>query len=152
MTVMKFGGSSLATAELLDHAIGIAEGALADGAVLVASAMGGSTDRLQRVAHLAGEGTAADAGREVERLQREHGNAAGELLEGTALAGALARLDALFDELRVIVGGMSALRQWTPRSNDAVLGFGERAASSTVAARSPKPSTASTCGWSTAAR
>ncbi|MCY4483819.1 MAG: aspartate kinase [Spirochaetaceae bacterium] len=135
MTVMKFGGSSLATAELLDHALGIAAGALADGVVLVASAMGGSTDRLQRVANLAGSGDVADAGRECERMQREHGDTARELLDGAPLAGALAQLDALFDELRVIVNGMSALRQWTPRSNDAVLGFGERAVTVLLAAR-----------------
>lgn len=139
MTVMKFGGSSLATAELLDHAVGIAAGALEDGVVLVASAMGGSTDRLQQVAHSAGRGDANEADAMVERLADEHRAAAHVLLDrdyyriADELLGyaeynlAIAQLGRLFDELRAIVTGMGLLRQWTPRSNDAVLGFGERA-------------------------
>ena len=139
MTVMKFGGSSLATAELLDHAIGIAAGALADGVVLVASAMGGTTDRLQQVAHSAGRGDGNEAGALVEQLADEHLAAArvlsdrasnrtsDELLGHAGLERAIDRLETLFDELRAIVTGMGLLRQWTPRSNDAVLGFGERA-------------------------
>ena len=135
MTVMKFGGSSLAAAELLDHAIGIAAGALADGVVLVASAMGGSTDRLQRIASLAGAGEQEAAGREVARLEREHRRTARELLEGAAISAAEDRLGELFGELRAIVTGMGLLRQWTPRSNDAVLGFGERAVTVLLAER-----------------
>jgi aspartate kinase len=135
MTVMKFGGSSLATAELLDHAIGIAAGALADGAVLVASAMGGSTDRLQRIAHLAGRGDAEAAGAEVARLKHDHRATAADLLEGAAHATAVARLEELFDELHGMVTGMSLLRQWTPQSNDAILGLGERAVTVLLAAR-----------------
>ena len=139
MTVMKFGGSSLATAELLDHAIGIAAAALADGVVLVASAMGGTTDRLQRVAHAAGRGDRDEADAMVEHLADEHLAAAHLLLDHAVsriadeLPGhaehrlAVDLLERLFDELRAIVTGMGLLRQWTPRSNDAVLGFGERA-------------------------
>ena len=139
MTVMKFGGSSLATAELLDHAIGIAEGALADGVVLVASAMGGTTDRLQQVAHAAGRGDGKGADAMVARLADEHvaaarvladriyNHPADELLGHAEYKLAIGQLRTLFDELRAIVTGMGLLRQWTPRSNDAVLGFGERA-------------------------
>ena len=139
MTVLKFGGSSLATAELLDHAVGIAEGELADGVVLVASAMGGTTDRLQQVAHGAGRGAGNEAAAMVQRLADEHLAAARVLLDGAGnrtvdeLLGhaeykrAIDQLERLFDELRAIVTGMGLLRQWTPRSNDAVLGFGERA-------------------------
>ena len=135
MTVMKFGGSSLATAELLDHALGIAEGSLAEGVVLVASAMGGSTDRLQKVAHLAGRGDAQAAGAQADVLEDEHRATAADLLQGAALDGALARLDELFGELRGMVTGMSLLRQWTAQSNDAILGLGERAVTVLLAAR-----------------
>ena len=135
MTVMKFGGSSLATAELLDHAIGIAAGALADGVVLVASAMGGSTDRLQSIAHLAGRGDAEAAGDEARRLEDEHRATVADLLAGTEHDSALARLEELFGELRGIVTGMSLLRQWTAQSNDAILGLGERLVTVLLAAR-----------------
>lgn len=135
MTVMKFGGSSLATAELLDHAIGIAARSLDAGVVLVASAMGNGTDRLQQVAHLAGRGAAQEATREVQRLESEHRSVAGELLSGAALEAAAAQLSDLFGDLRAIVTGMGLLRQWTPRSNDAILGFGERAVTTLLAAR-----------------
>ncbi len=135
MTVMKFGGSSLATAEQLDHAIRIAARSLDAGVVLVASAMGGSTDRLQQVAHLAGRGAAEEATGEVQRLESEHRSVAGELLSGAAHEAAVSQLSDLFGDLRAIVTGMGLLRQWTPRSNDAILGFGERAVTALLAAR-----------------
>ena len=148
MTVMKFGGSSLATAELLDHAVGIAAGSVDRGVVLVASAMGDTTDRLQQLARAAGRGDGQKADASVERLAEHHRAAADALLgEGgyrtvaDELLGhaehrlAVAQLDALFGELRAIVTGMGLLRQWTPRSNDAVLGFGERAVTVLLAAR-----------------
>ena len=148
MKVMKFGGTSLASAELLDGAISIASEAREEGVVLVASAMGGTTDHLQQAAHAAGRGEGREADAVVERLAGAHYAAAEELL-GEAryhtvadeLLGhaeyklAVTQLESLFDELRSIVTGMVLLRQWTPRSNDAVLGFGERAVTVLLAAR-----------------
>ena len=148
MKVMKFGGTSLASAELLDGAIGIAAGALDGGVVLVASAMGGTTDHLQQVAHAAGRGEAEAAHAVVERLAAEHRTAAAGLLgraEHRTVANellahaehrlAVDHLTKLFDELRSIVTGMALLKQWTPRGNDAILGFGERAVTALLAAR-----------------
>lgn len=132
---MKFGGTSLAAAELLDHAIGIAAGALEEGVVLVASAMGRTTDHLQQAAHAAGRGDRGEAGAVVERLAAEHAAAAAALLEGEERAQADEQLRRLFEELRSIVTGMALLKQWTARSNDAVLGFGERAVTVLLAAR-----------------
>ena len=148
MRVMKFGGTSLASAELLDGAISIASEALEEGVVLVASAMGGTTDHLQQAAHAAGRGERQEADAVVERLAGEHHAAAAALL-GEARYHTVAddrlghaeyklavtQLEELFDELRSIVTGMVLLRQWTPRSNDAVLGFGERAVTILLAAR-----------------
>lgn len=132
---MKFGGTSLASAALLDGALEIAAGALDDGVVLVASAMGGTTDRLQQVAHAAGRGAGGQAHALVERLAAEHAAAAAALLDGAGHARAAEQLRSLFDELRSIVTGMALLKQWTPRSNDAILGFGERAVTLLLAAR-----------------
>ena len=142
MRVMKFGGTSLASAELLDGAINIASDALEEGVVLVASAMGGTTDHLQQAAHAAGRGEGQVADAVVERLAGEHLAAADALLEGAEQARAAAQLRELFDELRSIVTGMVLLRQWTPRSNDAVLGFGERAVTVLLAARARQRGTA----------
>ena len=135
MRVMKFGGTSLASAELLDGAIEIAAGALEEGVVLVASAMGGTTDHLQQAAHAAGRGEGQQADTVVERLAGEHRAAAAVLLDGTEQARVAAELQELFAELRSIVTGMVLLKQWTPRSNDAILGFGERAVTVLLAAR-----------------
>lgn len=132
---MKFGGTSLAAAELLDHAIGIAAGALEEGVVLVASAMGRTTDHLQQAAHAAGRGAGGEARAVVDRLAAEHAAAAAALLEGEERAQTEERLRRLFEELRSIVTGMALLKQWTPRSNDAVLGFGERAVTALLTAR-----------------
>ena len=135
MRVMKFGGTSLASAELLDGAVEIASGALDDGVVLVASAMGATTDHLQQVAHAAGRGDGQVADAVVERLAAEHQAAADALLDGAEHARAAGQLEGLFGELRSIITGMVLLKQWTPRSNDAILGFGERAVTVLLAAR-----------------
>lgn len=133
---MKFGGTSLAAAESLDRAIGIAEGALDEGVVLVASAMGSATDCLQQAARAAGRGDGQQAHALVDRLAAEHAAAAAALLDGDEHARpAEQQLRTLFDELRSIVTGMALLKQWTPRSNDAILGFGERAVTLLLAAR-----------------
>ena len=135
MIVMKFGGTSLATAELLDAAVDIAAGALDGGVVLVASAMGKTTDRLQLIADAAAAGRQQAALTAFAELHGEHRSAAAALLTGTALARCTEELDRLFAELDRIVTGLALLRQWTARSNDAILGFGERAVTALLAAR-----------------
>ena len=135
MRVMKFGGTSLASAELLDRAIDLATGDLEDGAILVASAMGSTTDRLQQAADAAGRGAGEAAQGMAEQLAAEHRAAAAALLTGAEHTRATSQLETLFGELRSILTGLTLLRQWTPRSNDAILGFGERMVTTLLAAR-----------------
>ncbi len=132
---MKFGGTSLATPQLLDHALTIAAGARGAGVVLVASAMGTTTDRLQQAAHAAGAGRQDAAAAVVAELASVHQGAAAALLTGVEHERCRADLTALFAELQRIVTGVALLRQWTPRTNDAILGFGERAVTCLLAAR-----------------
>ena len=67
MRVVKFGGTSVRSGEWIDRALDIAESQTAHGLVLVASAMGKTTNRLQEIACSAEEGK----GEEAERFVAE---------------------------------------------------------------------------------
>ena len=50
MTVMKFGGTSIRTPELKNNPIALISSSINKGAVLIASAMGKTTNQLQKIA------------------------------------------------------------------------------------------------------
>lgn len=135
MTVMKFGGTSLANVALIDRALDIVTRALESGVVLVASAIGATTDGLQAVADAAGRGDHAAAQAEVVAIRERHTTAIDAAITGAARTTCHRSLDELFAELDPIVTGLALLKQWTPRSNDAILGFGERLSTLIIAAR-----------------
>jgi len=59
MIVLKFGGTSVQNAEMMDKSLAIAEAQLPRAPVLVASAMSKVTDQLQDIAKLVGSGKEA---------------------------------------------------------------------------------------------
>ena len=61
MTVMKFGGTSIGTPELINNAIALISSSINKGAVLIASAMGKTTNQLQKIADEAGRGNDKEA-------------------------------------------------------------------------------------------
>ena len=122
--VMKFGGSSVRNAEMIRRVIDIARSRLDETPVLVASAMGKTTDMLVLVADHAEAGDRAAAFALIERLEQNHYAAAAELMSE---AGGLERaVRLLFEELRGLAQGIYLIRECSPRSRDAVLSFGER--------------------------
>ena len=61
MTVMKFGGTSIGTPDLINNALTLISSSVNKGAVLIASAMGKTTNQLQKIANIAGKGNYIDA-------------------------------------------------------------------------------------------
>ena len=135
---MKFGGSSLATADRIAAAAGLvarqhaAAGEAAGRPVVVVSALGGVTDALLALARSAEAESLDTAG--LAALHARHADAAQALLSGDALAHALAGLDALHARLADLLRGMAALGEASPRATDRALGAGEHAAALLVAA------------------
>jgi aspartate kinase len=125
MIVMKFGGSSVQNREMIDQALTIAEKQLNRSPVLVASAMGKTTDKLVRIADTAKDGDWDGALRLLNELKDFHDAAVQECTTSSNRLRVSARIDSLFTECTSLIKGLSLLRECTQRSRDAVLSFGE---------------------------
>ncbi len=119
MIVMKFGGTSVESAEAIDRVIGIVRSRLDRRPVVVVSAMGKTTNRLLKIANLAITGQRDEALRELVALRDYHLRESG--MERT--------VDEHFQEIAELVKGLAVLGELTPRSIDAISSFGERLSS-----------------------
>lgn len=126
MIVMKFGGSSVESAEAILRVAGIVQARADRRPVVVVSAMGKTTNRLLEAAHLAVSGQRAAALQKVEELRAYHHQEADRF-------GASQIIEEHFQELSELVRGLAILGELTPRSIDAVSSFGERLSSEIVA-------------------
>src|ERR1700761_8162015 len=119
MIVMKFGGTSVESAEAIQRVLGIVKSRLDRRPVVVVSAMGKTTNRLLKIADLAVSGQRDEALRELIALRDFHLRESG--MERT--------VDEHFQELSELVKGLAILGEVTPRSIDAISSFGERLSS-----------------------
>lgn len=125
-TVMKFGGSSLATPDRIERVVGLVD-AVARPAVVV-SALSDTTDRLEAALAAAQRGDRAAFGAALDQLAAR--------LAGVALdqAAALA-VGGLLGSLRELLLGVSLLREVSGATRALVLSHGERIAAVVVASR-----------------
>ena len=123
---MKFGGTSVGSAERLEGVARLVAENRARSPLVVVSALGGVTDQLIRAARLALrrdlEATAV-----VDDLRRRHQEAIRGLLpEGPERERLLVHVEAVLSELGVLYQGVHYLEELTPRSLDAISAMGER--------------------------
>ena len=126
MIVMKFGGTSVQDAAMMDRTLSIVEARLSRAPVLVASAMAKVTDQLQEIARLVGAGKQVESDAIVAKMAERHEACAREFLKSEHLGRCLADLAAIFEDLRALIRALAMLKEWSKRSNDAILSFGER--------------------------
>jgi len=131
MIVMKFGGTSVEDAQAITRVASIVAGRRAQKPVVVVSAMGGVTDVLVAMARGAA-GTGLPASLKSLQGLRERHSAAGEELRVAALVNP--QLQLLFDSLEVVLRGISALGELSPRTMDNVMSYGEICSSTLVTA------------------
>ncbi len=124
--VLKFGGSSVADATCMRQVAGIVAGALAQGPLVVLSAMGKTTNALFAAATAAEAGNLAEALAGLEALAAAHRKAAQDLVADGRRGPLDQELTALFSELEMLLRGVALLRELSPRSMDAIAAFGER--------------------------
>jgi aspartate kinase len=144
MIVMKFGGSSVESAQAIQRvaAIVCANSARANVVhghseqhpVVVVSAMGKTTDGLLTIARLSAAGNWRAAGRELARLRQFHTTEAAHLARGAEAIRLDRDLCALFDELDQVLREVTESASLTQRLSDAVASFGERLSSLIVTA------------------
>lgn len=118
MIVMKFGGTSVGSAERIAHVGTLVAGVEGPRAVVV-SAMGGTTDQLLEAAALAERGDDVGATGILDRIAERHRHVARDPL-------VVAEIDGLLEELRSLVHGVFLLRETTPRTRAVLVSFGER--------------------------
>jgi aspartate kinase len=128
MIVMKFGGSSVESAEAIRRVAGIVQSHLERHPVVVVSAMGKTTNKLLALA-------SAAVGGELDRAMV----LLGELLDFHLREASGLALDREigehFAELEALVRGLAVMGELTPRATDAVSAMGERLSSLVVAAQ-----------------
>ena len=127
MIVMKFGGTSVESAEAIRRVAGIVRERLDQRPVVVVSAMGKTTNKLLEIANRAAKGDLEPALIQLGELRAAH-------LRQSAGLGVSEDLNAHFDQLADLVKGLSIVGELTPRASDAVSAFGERMSSLIVTA------------------
>lgn len=120
--ILKFGGTSVGSAEALQRAAGIIQEELPRGGLVVVSALSGTTDAILRAVEAASRGDRAAAREQAATLWRRH----------LGLARELDLLEAVepfwapdFQRLTGLLEGMGLLWEASPRARDAALAVGE---------------------------
>jgi aspartate kinase len=119
MIVMKFGGTSVESAQAIERVAGIVRDRLPRKPVVVVSAMGKTTNRLLETAALAVQGKRDQAMSAILALRDFHLRESG--MERT--------VEEHFQELGELMRGLAILGELTPRSIDAISSYGERLSS-----------------------
>jgi aspartate kinase len=128
MIVQKFGGTSVQNPEMMDATLAIVGRQIDRAPVLVSSAMAKVTDQLQDIAKLVGVGKEAEAEEILKAVEERHLACGRAFLTGGNLANCTKDLHDVCGELHAFIKALAMLKEWSKRSNDAILSFGERLA------------------------
>ncbi len=135
MIVVKFGGSSVESADAIERMIGVVRSQISRKPVVVVSALGKTTDRLLEFAEEARRGGKYVAAKCLDELQEYHFSVAEQVASGAALDWLERSLQRSFRDLRVILFEVAEEgREFTPALQDEISSFGERMSSEIVAA------------------
>ena len=127
MRVLKFGGTSVGSVENIRTIISITKGLLKDESkvAIVFSAMGGVTNQLIEMAKMARTNNPAYT-EILSQIEKRHFEAAKALLNVKYQSKVIANLKLTLNELEDILHGISLLKELSKRTQDLVMGFGER--------------------------
>ena len=135
MKVLKFGGTSVASADHIKKIIAIVDENIRRGekVVLVFSAMSEVTTRLLEIGRMAAAGD--DTYRELlNAIEARHFAAIKALLPVQAQSNLIAVTKSCFNELSDLLRGVSLIREFSPRTSDLTASFGERLSTRIIAA------------------
>jgi aspartate kinase len=127
MIVMKFGGTSVESADAIRRVAEIVRARPARHPIVVVSAMGKTTNKLLAIAAIAVSGELIQALEQLKELRAFHEREAEDLGIETQIADH-------FDQLTDLVKGMAIMGELTPRATDAISSYGERLSSLIVTA------------------
>lgn len=133
MIVMKFGGTSVESAEAIERVSKIVASRMKQSPVVVVSAMARVTDQLVAMGQKAAAGDCETSLELLRALRERHLETAADLLGPKRSASLAPRLEAFFSEMNDFLRGLAAVRELTPRGSDYLLSFGELLSSLIVA-------------------
>jgi len=134
MIVMKFGGSSVKDAVSIDRVIKIIQEHLPLNPVIVVSAMGKTTRNLLGAGALASEGKTGEALGRLAAIEAYHHAELSQLVEDHRNSPVFSLMAGYFGEMHDLVKGLSILKEFSPRSQDAMAAYGELLSSAILAA------------------
>jgi aspartate kinase len=126
MIVCKFGGTSVQDAEAIERVAGIVKQRVRQKPIVVASAMGKTTNGLLLAAQTAAAGKRQEALDVLGKLKDKHVREAQRVLSDASAPVIVDTLTGHFKELGNLLKGLSMLGELTPRSMDAIASVGER--------------------------
>lgn len=129
MKVLKFGGTSVGTAENIRKVKSIVESQNCD-VIVVVSALGGITDKILNAARNASTGN-GDFHQNLTEIKTRHLEAIQSLFNGSGEIGNI--VTELLDELEQILTGITLVGELTSKTLDRIAGIGERISSHIVA-------------------
>ncbi len=129
MKVLKFGGTSVGTAENIKKVKEIVQGQN-DDVIVVVSALGGITDKILASARNASSGS-GDFHSDLKEIKKRHKEVIEELFNGNNLIKLA--VNELLDELEQILTGITLVGELTSKTLDRIAGIGERISSHIIA-------------------
>jgi aspartokinase/homoserine dehydrogenase 1 len=138
MKVLKFGGTSVGSAENIQRVKEILMGQN-DHVIVVVSALGGITDKILSAAKMAAIGTGYFQA-ELTEINTRHFETIDKLFEGERRNEVKEKVQLLLDELGRIIHGVSLIGELTPKTLDKIVGFGERLSSLIISEYIPSAS------------
>jgi len=126
MKVLKFGGSSVGSAESINSLLEILKQAYSQGEkpVVVLSAMSGVTNLLTKMAEDAEQGTPFNHA--LKELEHKHFAVIKQLIQIKNQNPVFTQLKIFLNELEDLLQGIFNLRELSPQSKDLVISYGER--------------------------
>lgn len=132
MRVLKFGGTSVGSAETIARVGEIVAELKEEQIVVVVSAVGGVTDRLIKTAKMAGEGNKACFDH-LQSIVETHQQIIARLFDPEGVRKVQALTEADFEELRIILKGVYLVKELSRKSLESISGIGERLSSKIMA-------------------
>lgn len=133
MKVLKFGGTSVGTAENIKRVKEIVQ-KQDDSVIVVVSALGGITDKILNAARLASAGT-GNFHTELTEIKNIHSEVIHTLFNGSGSIEYI--VNELLEELEQILTGITLVGELTAKTLDRIAGIGERISSHIVAQHIP---------------
>ncbi len=125
MNIFKFGGTSVANSKNILKVIDIVKNNSIDSPIIViVSALGGTTDILLNSARKAEKKNTSYI-KDIKSLEKRHIDTASELLKNGTQSQVFNQINNYFNELRRILEGIYLINEFSNKTNDKIVSFGE---------------------------